>query len=58
MNQQRAIKIAKRLAEERLKKLSFDANAVRLGLPPSGSSREYEELKAALRWYERMLGEK
>lgn len=58
MNQRRAIQIARRLAEERMKRLAFDANAMRLGLPPSGSSREYEELKAAVRWYEKMLGEK
>lgn len=59
MNTKRAMQIAIRLANEKIKRLSFNANAVRLGLAQSGDSKEYDELKAAVRFYEGMLkGEK
>lgn len=59
MNMKRAMRIAIRLAEERMKRLSFNANAVRLGLPQVGEAKEYDELKAAVRFYEGILkGEK
>jgi hypothetical protein len=58
MDQKRAVKVAIRLAEERMKKLAFEVNAARLGLPAKGAVKEYEQLKAAVQVFKKMLGDK